>query len=223
MKKTKASYFLIAIALLFITAGCFKHDLTFRIQFDHVNGLKKGDRVLFDGTAIGSVEKVVYTEKGKFLVHVKIDENFAMSVTDKSRFFIIDDQLYRGHKAVEMIHVAENGTPIVEGSVVVGSSRLSALSDKAMESFRTNLSAIQKQFDEFCHGLKDLSRTDKLKRLEQKIDQLTKRLAEQGKSSVEKFNREVIPYLKQQLDELKRRLKRLQEQNSAKDHDGVSI
>ncbi len=223
MKKTITSCFLIAIIFMFITAGCLNNNMTCKIQFDHVNGLKGGDRVIFDNTEIGSVLKVVYTQKGKFLVHVKIKEDFARSVTDKSRFFIINDHLHIGHKAIEMIHVAENGVPLGKGAVIIGSSRLSAFSEQAVESFRTNLSAIQKQFDEFFNGLKNIPRTDKAKKLKQEINRLTEELSRQGKSSVEKFNREIVPYLKQQLEELKRRLKKLQEQDNSNSTNGVSI
>ena len=66
-------------------------DLDFIIKFNSVDGLKKGGRVIYEKQPIGSVDEIVYTEQGIFLVNVSIKKEFADRAT-KSTLFVIDGE-----------------------------------------------------------------------------------------------------------------------------------
>ena len=83
--------FWILFVLVLIVSGCFQRGLNIKIKYDHIDGLEKGDRVVFEGNGIGQVSSSYHTRDGYFLIAVSINRNFGNAVTEHSRFSIIDD------------------------------------------------------------------------------------------------------------------------------------
>ena len=90
------------LILPLVLPACEKNGLDFKIRFDQVQGLKKGDSVIFEQNHIGLVDRVVYTGQGNFLVDVNISANFTPTATEHSRFFIISNPMQKNSKAIEI-------------------------------------------------------------------------------------------------------------------------
>ena len=84
------SWVLATLAALLVV-GCFDRTHDFKLRFHDVHGLKKGDPIYFDGSVIGDVQEIEYTDAGLFLVSVAIQKEFAPAATANSRFYIDAD------------------------------------------------------------------------------------------------------------------------------------
>ena len=75
----------------------------FKVKFDQIYGLKGGDRVIYELNHIGDVKNVFYEKGGIYNVDVTIESNFTNAITEYSKFFIIDDPIKEGEKAIEVL------------------------------------------------------------------------------------------------------------------------
>ena len=105
-------------AVIVIGCGHTAHD--FKIRFSDVQGLRKGDHVLFEDTVIGDVTDVEYTDSGKYLASVSIKNEFASRATDASKFYIDSEPQSDDRKAIRVIQTSEGGKLIAEDAVVEG-------------------------------------------------------------------------------------------------------
>jgi ElaB/YqjD/DUF883 family membrane-anchored ribosome-binding protein len=202
---------------LMLLTGCGTNDPTINIRYDHIHGLTKGSRVIFEGNHIGDVDHIVYVEKGYFDVTVVFLEEYASSVTEHSRFFITDDPEREKQKAVEMIHLQEGGRPLESGTEVTGTTKTTAFFDQMGDRF-------EKGMERFSDGVEDLSRkilketqTPEFKALQREFEQLMEEMKRSGEAAHEKIEKDLIPRLKEELKALKKQLEELrrEEQDAA--------
>ena len=71
-----------------IGLGCEAENLNLFIRFDHIDGLKSKDSVIFETNRIGKVGGVTYTKKGDYLVELMIHKAYTNAVTEHARFFV---------------------------------------------------------------------------------------------------------------------------------------
>ena len=206
---------MVLLVCFFIIAACQDKGLNLQINFDHVNGLKEGDRVIFEHNHIGRVVGVGYEESGSFLVRVEIQRAFAKAVTEHARFFIVSDPQDKTKKAIEMDPVTKGGTPLDEGATVQGSTKYSALLDRTWKAFEKGLGDLGKQFEEFSDQLRNIPETEAYKDLRKDLERLSEEMKRAGEATHEKIEKELLPRLKRELEALRERFFDLKKEQEA--------
>ena len=199
---------LLSVLTAVIVIGCGHGTRDFKIRFNDIQGLRKGDHVLFEDTVIGDVTGVEYTDSGKYLASVSIKKEFTSRATDTSKFYIDSESASGDRKAVRVIQTTEGGKLIAEGAVVDGQSKYAVVYDQIASQFRKNIDMLESQLNEFLNGLKGLSENEQIKQIEMQLDKI---LAELGNLSLEMKNKlqtEILPRIKQQIEDLRRRLEK---------------
>ena len=194
----------ILFILVLMVSGCIQRGLNIKIKYDHINGLEKGDRVVFEGNSIGHVSSIYHTRDGYFLIAVSINRNFANAVTEHSRFSIIDDTANRGDKAVEMTRVRRGGRLLKDGEIVDGVTRASAFFEKAREDLEKAVDELKKQFGEFSKELKNIPENKEFREFKRDLEELPEKIKRAGKEAREKIETEIIPKLRKEMEQLKR-------------------
>ena len=196
----------IGLSLCFIFMGCGADGFDLKIKFDHVEGLKKNDRVVFEKNQIGLVDELQYMQDGFFTVQVVIKEEFEKLLTEHSRFFIDTDPQDETRKVVEMILTAKKGKPLKEGTLVEGNSRHSAHLDKMLKTLDQGFDEFESQFKEFSEQLKALPESKAYQDLKEELERFSQKMKDAGEKAREKWKNELAPRLKQQLEELREKL-----------------
>lgn len=199
---------LVSVMLSLLFLGC-ERDLDINIRYDQIEGLKKGDRVIFEKNDIGIVKEVTYRAEGDYIVEVTIRKDFINSATEHSRFFIVADPQNQGNKAVEMGHAQKGGTPLQDGTMVEGSSKSSVFLDQIRNTLDKGIEGVKKQVDKFLEGLSSVPDSEDLKELEKEMNQLAEEMRRSGESVRERLQKEVLPQLSQELEALRKRLRDL--------------
>ena len=200
----------ILLLISWVSLGCYSGDLSLKLRFDQINGLKPGERIIFEENEIGRVTDVFYEKDGTYLVDVEIRGDFKNAVTGNSRFFVTNDPSDPGRKVVEMITV--KGTqrrPLEDGAVVRGSTRLSALLEKMEEDASRTMADLKKRAKEYSDRLKEIPENEDLKRLQKDLDQLLEEIKRSGTAFREKVQKDLVPKLQKEIDKLKERLREL--------------
>ncbi len=208
--------FIVFLGFILSIAACQDKGLNLHITFDRIQGLKGDDRVIFEQSQIGRVIGVKYVENGYFMVHVEINREFAMAVTEHSRFFIEIDPADKTKKAIEMIQATKGGAPLKDGATVSGSGKHSALFNQKWDSFETGIEDLKKKFQEFSDQLRDIPEGDAYKELEKGIGRLSEEIKRAGEMAREKIEKEMLPQLKEELEKLRERLIKPKEKEEAK-------
>ena len=105
---------MILMIVSIIGLGCEAENLNLFIRFDHIDGLKSNDSVIFETNRIGKVDEVTYTKKGDYLVELMIHKAYTNAATENVRFFIVSDPKNNGRSAVEMIQILKGGKTVTE-------------------------------------------------------------------------------------------------------------
>ncbi|MCF8146418.1 MAG: hypothetical protein K9N21_21130 [Deltaproteobacteria bacterium] len=200
---------LILLAVLSLNLGCFSGDLHLKIRFDQINGLKTGERILFEENAIGEVTDVFYEKEGTYLVGVEIHSDFKNAVTGNSQFFIIKDPFTPDSKAIEMVTVKGEGSALEDGAVVQGSTSLSVLLDRMGGDIEKTINDLKKRFKNFSDDLKEIPENEDVKRLQKDLDQLLDKMKRSGTEFRDKVQKDLAPRLQEEIDKLKERLRGL--------------
>jgi len=208
-KMLKKTLPLLLIATLFVIQACGEKDLNLKIRFDQVQGLKQGNRVVFEQNHIGDVNQVVYTEQGAFLVDISILNNFAASATEHSRFLIVSDPKHESNKAVEMIHIHEGGTLLEKNATVEGSTQSAVLFHQIFDGIEGGLKAFEEQVEQFSKNFRGIPESDEFKKLGLEYDRLTEELKKSGQAARKKIENELLPQLRKEMEKLRKELEAL--------------
>ncbi len=111
------------LLLLLAAAACSDGSLGITVRFAEIAGLQENDPVVFEGTGIGEVEKIVYTDRGNYLVDITIAGEFVNAATADSLFYIGSAGAAGEGKAVLLVQKRAGGEVLKEGSIVEGSLR----------------------------------------------------------------------------------------------------
>lgn len=203
MKKVR--YFLFIMAHLFLF-GCMNSDLDFIIKFNSVDGLKKGGDVIYEKQPIGSVDDIVYTEQGIFLVNVSIKKEFADRAT-KSTLFVIAGET--NEKFVKLILGDAPGIQLTEGETVNGSSQLEGVTREFTNKLSDSVSLFAESINKVIADIDEEAIEKQIKYFERELDRLIDQASKMTETKKKTLNREVIPQLKDKLDKFELSLKEL--------------
>jgi len=202
-------------ALLF--AGCTGHRFT--ISFDQVNGLKEKDPVIFEGTAVGQVKKITYTQDARFQVSVEIAEAFSDRATEDSRFFIGNAPGDTATRAVIIEQSQTGGKKIPADAVVAGSTRSPA--DAAAESLEQMWQAMGKKMNDLMTQLETIPETEEYQALKDSMAELEQKLKSSGQKMGDTLKNDILPLLEEKIkaltDSLRKQGKEKQAQELEKD------
>jgi len=205
---TRKTYLILSAIFLLAVFGCRIGTVNLKIRYDRIEGLKQGDRVIFEQNQIGAVTGVVYTAAGRYEVDVAIKEEFANAATEYSEFFIVSDPQAGDKKAVEIIRTRKDGTPLKDGVVVEGSTQSSAVFNLFKDTLNKGLEDIGKQFDQFLKDLSGVSESEAIKKLEDELNRLGEEIKKSGKSVQEKIQKEILPDIQKEIDRLREQLQK---------------
>jgi len=177
---------LILLILPLILLACKENSLDLKIRFHQVQGLKNGDRVIFQQNQIGTVKSLFYSDEGFFTVDIVIKKDYANAATEYSRFFIITDSQSKNNKAVEMIQ--------------------SALLNQLFGGIENGLEDLEKQFEQFSKDLKSIPESEEIKKLEKELKRLAEEMRRSGQAVQQKIKEELLPKLKKEMEKLRKRL-----------------
>lgn len=170
----KAMVLMILVVTSIGLPGCLDKTLNVKVVFEKIEGLKTGDRVVFDGNHVGDVGKVVYADTGNYVVDLSIRPEFANTATEFSEFYVAADEKTE-RKAIEIELRQKGGTPLEDGAVVNGSVKAGFI-DKLMGTVGEKAEGLQTGIKETVDQLKkDLGKgSDEFMRdLGETIDDLT--------------------------------------------------
>lgn len=194
------------MTVLIIVLGCEAGNLNLFIRFDHIDGLKSNDSVIFETNRIGKVDGVTYTKKGDYLVELMIHKAYTNAVTEHARFFIVSDPQNKGRSVLEMIQILKGGSPLQNNTVLEGSSKSSAIIERLEKDIEKGMESFRKEFNEFAEELKKIPDSEAFKKLEDELVNLYEKMKQSGKEVREMIQKEILPRLEQELENLRKRL-----------------
>jgi hypothetical protein len=197
---------ILSLALAFLLATCADPALDLKIKWDQVRGLTKDDRVLLEENQVGRVTDVVYSRQGNYLVGIKIRAEFVNALTDRCKFFVIPDPRNNQKMAVEIILTAKGGKPLEDGATIQGAVKPPDLSKDMKGRFLKGMTDLKSRFETFADELRKIPRTDEFKKLENDFKSLSEELKRSGKSVKDKIEKDVLPRLRKELEDLRKRL-----------------
>jgi hypothetical protein len=183
------------------------------ILYDNPQGLKPGDRVIFDNQVIGSVGDFDANPKGEATVPLFINKPYRSKVTDKSRFLIEPDPLKNGSQSVRMVQLSPGGNPLPDEAVVVGSTPLSPNTEKENGGFTRALQDILESLGKQISGLPI---EQWRKELERELDLLKQQIEKGTEEGRRRFLKEILPQIRQAVEDLLRQLRKLGKEDEGK-------
>ncbi len=199
----------LAGAVLF--AGCTGYGFT--ISFDQVNGLKEMDPVIFEGSQVGQVKKITYTQDAVFLVSVEIADKFSDCATEDSSFFIGRKPGDTAGKAVIIEQARPGGKKIPADAVVNGSPASPAAA--AAASMEEMWQALGKKMADMMAQIETIPETDEYQALKDAMAELEQKLKDSGQKMSDTLKNDVLPLLEEKIKAVSDSLRQQGQENKA--------
>ena len=204
-----------AITALILT-GCIGTTHNFMIRFNDIEGLRKNDQVFFDQTPIGIVKDIEYTDTGNYLVSVAVEDQYSTLPKDSSTFYIDSNPENESQKAVRIIQIEDDGNIIEKNAVVEGQSKYVAIYGQIANKFRRNVRLMESEINEFFMGLQNLTEDEQIKQLERQLDKILSEIEGLSAQMKHKLETEILPRIKEQIEELRRHLEKIGKEEKLK-------
>jgi hypothetical protein len=198
----------ISAVLLAVMLGCDGGAPLFKIRFDDVHGLRKGDTLYLDASAIGSVDKVDYTDTGVFLVSVSIQKEFASAATDTSKFYIDVDPQERQQRVIRVVQLEKGGRPIENGSIVDGDTKFTVLYEQFTRQLGKNIAVLESGINAFLEELQGFPESEQVRELERQLDEIIADLGNMSSEMKATLENEILPLLREKIEALRKSLER---------------
>ena len=208
--------FIFSVITALILIGCIGTTHNFKIRFNDIEGLRKNDQVFFDKTPIGVVTDVEYTDTGNYLVRVAVEDQFSSLPKDSSTFYIDSDPEAEGQKAIRIIQIQDDGNIIEKNAIVEGQTKYVAIYGHIANKFRKNVRVMESEINEFFKGLQYLSEDEQIKQIEKQLDKILAEIKNLSMEMKHQLEIEILPRIKEQLKELKRRLEEIGKEEKLK-------
>lgn len=211
--------------------GCVEDDLDLQLRFDENPGLVMEDPVLFEGSQIGLVKKIVYTETGDYLIDILVESNFKNAATVDSHFRIVENPKNKDKLAILIEQTKPGGKLLEDGARLDGMKQQTFL-DRFIDDFSTSLQKkldalklefgdrseqiesgvestinhISTQLEALNDKLHQLPQRQEIKELGQSLNRLHQQMMTTEKSIRTKIQTEIIPQIEAEVNRLKERL-----------------
>ena len=165
--------------------------------------------MLFEQNHIGEVERVVYSQEGVYMVHVRIDKNFAAAATEDTDFIIVPDPEREGKNAVELVVRKTGGLLLTQGAQVEGKADNPTIVEQLEEQIGKSLEMLKKYFKGFSKTFKKFPESREFRKLEKELQELSQEMERAGKALRKKMQEEVLPRIEEEVERLKEQLRKL--------------
>jgi len=209
---------LIPVFFLLLLSGCGQ-DLHFKISYDAINGLAEGDAVVQDNRPIGKVTGLEKGPSGGNLVEVAIPRESALAATHEASFILAPDPANPSHSRIEVVPARPGGQPIADGEVVKGTypSPLGLFPfGELLRGFGDALRDLRGQVEQFRQGFEKLPNSPEAKRLQEEWAKLTDEIAKAQSGASDTLDKEILPKLEKEMEELRKRMEEMQKAGSNK-------
>ena len=109
--------FLFFIIMVSKKRNLFGSEFEVKTHFSNLNGLTKGDNVLFSGLQAGSVKRIAIIDDTTIEVDLSIDENLRAFIPKNTTAAVITDGLV-GDKIVNLVPGKGNSMPVGDGDLL---------------------------------------------------------------------------------------------------------
>ncbi|MEJ2156567.1 MAG: hypothetical protein P8X96_14605 [Desulfobacteraceae bacterium] len=196
-----------AFTVLVLAACSLGGGIVVNVNFEHLSGLEKDDRVLFDDNVAGHVQSVQYHSDGTYTVQVFIDKGFVSAATEYAQFQVVDDPDRQGRKGVQIRLTRQGGTPLADGATVAGVPAEEDLASKIRKELDAGMAFIMEKMEQFERDIKSFPESQEYQDLKKALEDLATELGQKEKSARERLKKEWLPELQRKLDELRERLR----------------
>ena len=207
---------LIPLFLLLILTGCGQ-DLHFKISYDDIDGLAKGDPVVLDNRPIGKVSGLEQNPSGGHLVEVAIPRESTTAATSEASFVLAPDPDNPARRRIEIVLAGPGGRPIADGAVVKGSypNPLGLFPfGELLRGFSDALRDLRGQVEQFRQGFEKLPNSPEAKQLEEEWHRLAEEIGKAQSGAGDALKKEILPKLEKEMDELRKRMEKMQRAGS---------
>ena len=208
--------FIFSAITAFALFGCIGTTHNFNIRFNDIEGLRKNDQVFFDNTPIGVVTDVEYADTGNYLVRVAVEDQFASLPKDSSTFYIDSSPETEEQKAIRITQIKDGGNIIEKDAIVEGQSKYVAIYGQIANKFRKNILVMESEINEFFKRLQNLTEDEQIKQLERQLDKILGEIKNLSVQMKHKLETEILPRIKEQIEELRRRLEEIGKEEKLK-------
>lgn len=195
------------VILIGLLAACQPDVLGINVNFDRWSGLTEGDRVLFEKNEAGRVRTIEYKSDGKHSVGLDVRRDFSHALTDHSLFYVIDDPLRSGSKAVDIRISRKGGVPLKDGATVDGVPPAGEMASQWREGLESALQQMERRLQEYGRNLEELPESDAYRHLKQTLREWAAEMEQTGKDAREEFEHRWLPRVRRQLEDLKKWLR----------------
>jgi cell fate (sporulation/competence/biofilm development) regulator YlbF (YheA/YmcA/DUF963 family) len=202
----------IFLLLLLTLTGC-SQDIDFKISYDHVDNLAKGDPVVLDNQPVGKVVGLEPVQGGGNLVEVAIPRESAHAATHEASFILAPDPDRPQHNRIEVVLARPGGKPIADDETVAGSypNPLSLFPlGELLRGLGDVLRDLRGQVEQFRQDLQKLPESAEAKQLQEEWRALQEAIAKAQNEASDNVKKDVLPKLEKQMDELRKRMEEMQ-------------
>jgi len=191
------------LAFTLFLAGCWQDTIHIGVNFNHLSGLAKDDRVLFEENPAGKVAAIEYLPEGTYRVALEVDEGYAHALTEHSRFYVAGDPGRQGHQAIVIDLVATGGRRLEDGATVNGETGPHDVFAHWKREMETGLQFLQEQIEKFSRDVQGIPESDAYKQLKRSLQDWAAEMERAGEGARDKIEREWLPRIQRELDALK--------------------
>jgi hypothetical protein len=197
------------IALGMLLIACQPEGLGLKVSFDRIDGLEKGAPVRLQGNTAGQVTDVAYTDEGRYLVDIRVNEAFVNACTSNTRFRIVPQEGGSRTMVVALVPGEPGGTPLAEGSVVRGEAVAPSVALGITAELFKGLESLGEQIEAFTREFQNFEESPAYRRLKEELTTLSESMAAAGRSAREKIEKEVLPRIEVEIRKLRERLEKM--------------
>jgi hypothetical protein len=208
--------FIFSAITALVPVGCAGATHNFMIRFNEIEGLRKNDQVFFDETPIGVVTDVEYTDTGDYLVEVAVEDRYSSFPKDSSTFYIDSNPENEIQKAIRIIQIQDDGNTIEKNATVEGQTKYAAIYGQIANKFRKNVRVMESEINEFFKGFQNLTEDEQIIQLERQLDKILAEIENIGAQMKHKLETEILPRIREQIEELRRRLEEIGKEEKLK-------
>lgn len=186
---------------------CRPDAVEINVRFARISGLAKGDRVLFEKTAAGSVESIQYTPDGSFVVGVRVNGGFADALTEYSQFYLIQDPARPDRKAVEIRLTRQGGRLLSDGASVAGITESEEMVSQWQKTLEEGLHFFEKQIEKYGQDIEKIPESEEYQQLKRSLKDWAAEMEAAGQDARERLEKQWLPQIEKQLEEFRKWLR----------------
>lgn len=202
--------------VLLATQACRSNAMHVNVRYDALSGLASNDRVLFEHNVAGRVAAIHFDQQKGYTVRLEVEQGFSNALTEYSDFYVVDDPLHEGHKAVEIQLRQRDGKPLPDEASVTGVSQSQDLAEQLQQDLQTGFDFLKKQIDQFGRDIQKAPESEAYQRLKKSLNELGDEIRRAEKETRQKLKEQWLPQIERELDALKERLRRLGREKEAR-------